>query len=187
MAAGALVAVVGPSGAGKDTLIRIAQERFAGEDRVIFPRRIVTRPTGAWEDHDSLDPEAFAAADAAGLFAMTWTAHGLHYGIPAATLALVRDGSIVVANLSRAVVGPARDRFDRVVSVYVTAPPEILAARIVARGREEALAERVARATALAPGGDYDVVIENAGPVEAAAGRLVDVVAGAMALGPAGW
>jgi len=40
---GAFVAVVGPSGAGKDTLIAHARDALAGEPQVEFVRRVITR------------------------------------------------------------------------------------------------------------------------------------------------
>ena len=52
---GALVAVVGPSGAGKDTLIAHAKAALGDEPQVDFVRRCVTRPSdGQTEDHDTL-------------------------------------------------------------------------------------------------------------------------------------
>ena len=39
--AGRLVLVVGPSGAGKDSVLRHAGERLAGASRFVFPRRVV--------------------------------------------------------------------------------------------------------------------------------------------------
>ena len=57
-----LVLVVGPSGAGKDTLIERAREALAGEARFRFVRREITRPEGAGgEDHIAVTPAAFAA------------------------------------------------------------------------------------------------------------------------------
>ena len=58
--AGGFVFVVGPSGAGKDSLIAYARGAFADNERVIFPRRVVTRPSSEFEDHDSLEETAFA-------------------------------------------------------------------------------------------------------------------------------
>ena len=53
---GVFVAVVGPSGAGKDTLIDYARAHLAGEPDYEFVRRVITRPNdGSSEDHDTLD------------------------------------------------------------------------------------------------------------------------------------
>ena len=83
---GAFVAVVGPSGAGKDTLIGYAKARLAekGRGRFHFVRRVITRAAdGSTEDHDTLSPMAFERAEADGAFALSWEAHGLCYGLPA--------------------------------------------------------------------------------------------------------
>lgn len=81
--AGRLVLVVGPSGAGKDTLMRLAQEQLRDDRRFIFVRRVITRKAdAALEDHDTMSEAAFAAAEAAGAFMLSWRAHGLGYGLP---------------------------------------------------------------------------------------------------------
>ena len=102
---GALVLVVGPSGAGKDTLISYARARLAGRDDVCFARRIVTRAADATlEDHDTLSPEAFAERAARGDFALHWRAHGLCYALPACVDEALAAGRTVVANVSRGAV-----------------------------------------------------------------------------------
>lgn len=135
--AGTFIAVVGPSGAGKDTLIARAAERLAGEPTIRFVRRVVTRvPDGASEDHDSLDEDSFQDAEARGEFCLTWRAHGLAYGLPRSAEVDVRRGLSVVANVSRRALEGAVHRFGPIQVVEVTARPELLMARIAARGRE---------------------------------------------------
>ena len=56
---GRLVLVVGPSGAGKDTLIAGAKAGLADDASVVFPRRVVTRASGNGEDHDTLTVAEF--------------------------------------------------------------------------------------------------------------------------------
>ena len=52
--------------------------------------------------------KALVAAAADGAFCLHWQAHGLRYGIPARYASQAAAGAVVVANVSRAVVGPAR-------------------------------------------------------------------------------
>ncbi|MCP8937353.1 phosphonate metabolism protein/1,5-bisphosphokinase (PRPP-forming) PhnN [Alsobacter sp. SYSU M60028] len=173
---GALVLVVGPSGAGKDTLISVARSRLSGAPRFVFARRIVTRPSSAWEEHDTLTPEAFAAAEQAGRFCLSWRAHELSYGLPARLEDDVRAGRVVVANVSRSVVGAARARFARVICVAVTAPLEILAARLAARTRGDSVGDRLARADSVALAGLADEVIENVGEPASGGAMLVEIL-----------
>jgi len=144
-----LVAVVGPSGAGKDTVLDGLRAALAAEPRFVFIRRAVTRPAAAGgEAHEALTPAEFARRD----FALQWRAHGLDYGIPDIRPALAA-GQVVLANLSRRVLAEAAARYPLAV-LEITAPPAILAARLAARGRESAadIEARLARDAPLPPG-----------------------------------
>ena len=172
---GRLVLVVGPSGAGKDTAIGLARTALRDNATIVFPRRVVTRPPSADEDHDTLSPGAFERAAHDGAFALSWEAHGLHYGVPAAIDADIRAGRTVVCNVSRAIITAARQRYRDVLVVLVTAPAEVLAARISARSRNEDVAERLARADAFEKLA-ADRVVENIGTPAQAAAALVDAI-----------
>ncbi|KAB0677384.1 phosphonate metabolism protein/1,5-bisphosphokinase (PRPP-forming) PhnN [Aureimonas leprariae] len=174
---GLLVAVVGPSGAGKDTLIRLALADIGAEAPVQLARRVITRPPdGGSEDHDSLDAAGFARAEAEGAFCLAWRAHGLAYGLPRSVEAGLAEGVVVVANLSRRSLGDAASRFARLAVVEVTAPREVLVGRIAARGRESAaeIERRLARQVEFEPppGIVSYVRIENVGAPETGAARL---------------
>jgi ribose 1,5-bisphosphokinase len=154
---GTLFAVVGPSGAGKDTLIAAGQQALAGDARYLFARRVVTRPQAAGgELHESATSAEFSRLARAGAFALSWTAHGLSYGIRQEIAPALAGGRHVVVNLSRSVVGAAREKFAPLIVIEVTAAPEILAQRLAARSRESAadLAERLARADAVTVSGE---------------------------------
>lgn len=182
---GVFVAVMGPSGSGKDTLIAHAR---AGVDpaKVLFVRRIVTRTAdSAAEEHDTMSPQDFAVAQEAGAFAVSWPAHGLSYGLPASVDSAIASGKIAVANVSRGVLPLLRRRYRHVVGVLVFAAPEVRAARIAARGREsgDAIAARLQRD----PGvdlADAEVVhIDNGGELQAAVARLISEIEAAISIG----
>jgi ribose 1,5-bisphosphokinase len=178
---GCLALVVGPSGAGKDTLLSVAARLLAGEQRIIFGRRIVTREPDGFEDHDTMSTEAYEAALARGAFALAWRAHGLSYGVPREAAERGRAGETMVYNCSRQVIEAARAQFARVRVIYVSAPPEILARRLAARGRDVDVGARLARGEAIERSRDADLVIENLGDPEAHGVALAEFLRGTLA------
>ncbi len=170
---GRLVAVVGPSGAGKDTIMDGARRHLADSPDIVFVRRVITRPAEAGgEDHRAATPGEFAAMKASAGFLLDWDAHGIRYGIPASVADEVTAGKTCVANLSRAAVADARRLLPTMV-VEITAPIPVLAERLARRGRETAadIAERLRRAGAVQA--DADLVIVNDGAPETAVEALV--------------
>ncbi len=166
MSPGILFFVVGPSGAGKDSLIEGA--RSIGEP-FVFARRVITRPAGsAGEDHDELDDATFAEVEQRGGFLVTWSAHDLRYGLRRELLDVLSEGRHVVANGSRAMIADLSMRVLRLVVVEVTAPIELLAERILARGREtpEQVRLRVTRQVEPAPVDVKTVRVVNDGTLE---------------------
>jgi len=180
---GVFVAIVGPSGAGKDTVIGYARALFTDETRLEFVRRVITRPSdAASEDHDTLADAAFVEAEADGAFAISWGAHGLRYGLPADVDWSVANGHVAVANVSRAIIPTLRERYANLAVVEITASPQVLAERLAMRGREsrgEVLA-RLARSANVALSGPGVTSIDNSGPREAAGERFAEVLRKAM-------
>lgn len=171
---GTLFLIVGPSGAGKDTLIAAARPLLG--DRYVFPRRMITREGGPGEVHEVESVASFEARERAGDFALAWRAHGLAYGVPMSIADVLRSGQHVVVNVSRTVVGEARARYAPVRVVLVTAPPDVLVARLRARGREpgETIAARVGREHEV----EADAVIINDGPLETAVAAFLAALKG---------
>ena len=170
---GTFVAVVGASGAGKDSLINFARDHLADAVRVV--RRVVTRAAdGGSEDHDSMTPEAFAAAKLRGAFALSWEAHGLSYGLPIALEDDLAAGRVVIANLSRAVLPRLLARYPNALVVEVTAEPDVIARRLSGRGREtgDDIVRRMERGARfrLPPG---TVQIDNSGQLDLAGAQFV--------------
>lgn len=164
MRPGTLFFVVGPSGAGKDTLMLGAREALEATGRYVFAKRAITRPAGSpGEDHEALSDPEFERRKMAGEFLIDWEAHGLRYGLPRSLESELAAGRHVVANGSRAVVGALAQRVARLVLVEVVAPAAVLARRITERGREDAKAvgERLARVVETPPAGVRRVEVLN--------------------------
>jgi ribose 1,5-bisphosphokinase len=167
-ARGCLVLVVGPSGAGKDTLLNAARAACAGDGGIHFVRRGVTREASAAEDHASFTETAFAEALADGAFSFWWEAHGLRYGVPVSIEADLAAGLTVVCNVSRTIVAGLRERYPQCCVVLITAPEEVRRARVAARDRAGD-GDPAKRATRAAPGVEElrpTLVIDNTGTIE---------------------
>jgi ribose 1,5-bisphosphokinase len=177
---GRLVVVVGPSGAGKDTLIACAHARLAGDPTIVFPLRIVTRVACGAEDHQTISDCDFATAAEAGAFAFWWEAHGLKYALPAGIDDDIRAGRTVVCNVSRGIVAALRRRYAGLGVVLVTAPAEVRTTRLAARGRasDGEIAGRIARTAP--PDAELlpDHVIENIADLEHGTASLMAAIAG---------
>lgn len=172
---GRLILVVGPSGAGKDTLIGLAQAARAGDEDVVFPQRVVTREASSSEKNEAVSPMLFGQMLAHGDFAFQWEAHGLRYGIPRSIVEHIKAGQAVVVNASRTIVDSARRSYANVIVVAVTAPPDVLAQRLAARARvsDGRIDDRLKRAVSSS---EPDVTINNVGPAEDHAVELLKVI-----------
>ena len=178
-----LILIVGPSGAGKDTLLNGVRSLLAEHSRIRFVRRVITRPGDMGEEaHESVSEQEFRLRESAGDFALSWHAHGLHYAIPADISLDLAKGRVVVANVSRAVVADAVSRFPAAV-IEITAPAAMLERRLIGRGREDAddVARRLSRAIELpVPVERHEVV--NDGTPEEGAHRLLAAIRAAAGL-----
>lgn len=176
---GFMIAVVGPSGAGKDSLLNLARAHYRDDPGVGFVQRVITRPAdGATEDHIPATSEDFEALERGGRFAVSWGAHGLRYGIPVETVQDIAAGRILLANGSRAALDRFGAAYPHLAVLEITARPEIIASRLAGRGREtaEQIERRIARDT-----GDWrpdcrHIRIDNSGAIDDAATRLYEAI-----------
>ncbi|MBY0383329.1 MAG: phosphonate metabolism protein/1,5-bisphosphokinase (PRPP-forming) PhnN [Xanthobacteraceae bacterium] len=173
---GRLILVVGPSGAGKDTLIGFVKAACRTDSTIVFPRRIVTREASSFEDNDCISTTDFDNAVSNGRFSLHWQAHGLQYALPGSMLSDICTGRTVVANVSRTVVARLRDLYQSVTVVLVTAPPDVRAARLVGRARtsDGNITDRLERAVDVHP----DAIIHNVGPIDQNGRDLMQIVTG---------
>ncbi len=176
---GTMIVVVGPSGAGKDSVIDFALRRLGSGEAVHLVQRAITRPTDAGgEVHECVSPEAFDARLCADGFAVAWEAHGLKYGIPRDAVERIGAGQTLIANGSRAALAQFRRVFPRLVIVQIVASADVLAQRLLARGRETEAEIRLRLARQTPDIIDKDVVvIDNSGPLETAGTQFADLVA----------
>jgi len=174
---GRLILVVGPSGAGKDTLLGLAKAACADDGDVVFPRRVITRQASASEDNEEVSAGTFEAALARDEYAMHWEAHGHRYALSRALDDEIRAGHTVVANVSRTIITAMRRTYADVTVISITAPPNVLAERLAMRSRSSdgRIEQRLSRTVdEAAP----DVTIVNTGSADFHARQLLRAIKG---------
>ena len=177
---GPLVYVMGPSGAGKDSVMGRARALLSDDAPVVFAHRYITRPAEAGgENHVALSAAEFAMRREHGLFAFHWQAHGNHYGIGREIYAWRNAGLTVVVSGSREHFQKLGGLDDDTHPVLITASPERLSERLTARGREDATAaaQRIGRSEAYDVNDPRLVTIVNDGALETAAQAFVSLLA----------
>jgi ribose 1,5-bisphosphokinase len=177
MSEGRLYYVMGPSGAGKDSVLGWVRAHGISHN-VLCAHRYITRPADAGgENHVALSEAEFTSRAGRGLFALTWQAHGLHYGIGREIEHWLERGIRVLVNGSRDAYPQACARFPALQAVLITASNETIARRLALRGRETAedIAARLARGDAYrAPAGA--MVIRNDGDLAEAGTTLLGAI-----------
>jgi ribose 1,5-bisphosphokinase len=175
---GKLYYVIGPSGAGKDTLIDAI--RTDHPEDIIVAHRYLTRPFGAGgENHVAVSEQEYLSRQQKGLFAMSWQAHGLCYGVGLEVKAWLDKGFSVLLNGSRAELSQAQQCFGSdLVPIVVNVELDVLRARLQNRGREsrEEIERRLQRASEFALSkqeGFYP--IDNSGDVQSSAKQFRDI------------
>lgn len=163
---GRMIAVVGPSGVGKDSVMAGIMDALPDLHLV---KRTITRPAGlGGEDYEAVSDATFQAMVTTGGFCVHWGAHGLFYGIPAEVEVATASGQDCLANFSRGALRQAAVVFPRLVVLNLTATPQTLARRLSARGREapDQIAARLSKAVKPLPGGLSLVTVSNDGPLD---------------------
>lgn len=173
---GRLFIVVGPSGAGKDTLI--AGAKVLRPD-LHWARRVITRAEVAGgEPFEGVSLAEFNMRCDDGEFALHWQAHGLSYGVPFSEISPRDTGRDVLINGSRGAMTAALAAFPDMIVLRISAPSHILAERLAARGREskENILARLARASYELDAGIPVIDIANDASPEVGIERLLSAL-----------
>jgi ribose 1,5-bisphosphokinase len=147
-----LIYVVGPSGAGKDSLLNWLRAQLPAQLPVTWVRRTINRPcVPDGEMHESVATSEFNRLLDAHEFAMHWAANEHLYGIRNAELARLTQQQWVFVNGSRAHLPQAAQRYPELTVLHITADIDILRQRLMGRGREshEAIENRLSRTLTL--------------------------------------
>jgi ribose 1,5-bisphosphokinase len=172
-----LVYVMGPSGAGKDTLLAYARAHV-DPSRILFAHRYITRSmTATGENHIALSRAEFDARRDAGLFGLSWESHGNAYGVGAEIDLWREHNFVVVVSGARAAWPAAQDRYTNILGVLIDAPADLRAGRLAARGREDEAAIRARMAREIPMALDANIHrLDNSGSVEAAGDALTHLL-----------
>lgn len=131
--------IMGPSGAGKDSVIKEVSEHFG--DEISRPLRYITRKIAAndAEHHNVLTPQTFEEFSEKSCFSLYWKANGFHYGYDKQWLADLDEGKIVLLNGSRSYWDEAKIKYgEKLCPIYFNISLEQQANRLQGRGRESA-------------------------------------------------
>lgn len=170
--------VVGPSGAGKDSLMDGARQRLS-KASFLFAKRVITKPPGMiGEEYTSCDPTLFQQRKVHGDFLITWQAHGYEYGLERNLLTQQAKGKHIVANGSRSVVSDIKLVVSNLVVVHVTASFDRLADRLAQRGRETEpeIRRRLARVAIELPHDVEVITIQNDDSLDTGIDRFTDAL-----------
>lgn len=183
MQPGTLIYLMGPPGAGKDTLIDAARPVLAQRGIEVVQRVITRSAESVGECALGVDEAGFERLRAQGAFALYWQANGLHYGIPASIDACLAARTGVLVNGSRGALPQALGRYPGLLPILLTVNAAVLRERLLRRGREDnaQIEQRLRR---------HEQLNEEAGQWAAGAGiqrldnsgRLEDSVAGLLLL-----
>ena len=174
-----LIYVVGPSGAGKDTLLLWLKSRVRSSSLLHWARRTIDRVPSTEitaEQHESVDSLRFEKLLEEGAFAMHWQANSQRYGIRFQEIAPLYQFKWVIVNGSRGYLPRVAADYPGVTILHITADQELLRKRLIERGREsnQLIEERLRREVPIiTPPQSNLIEIINNGSIDSVGGLLL--------------
>jgi len=172
--------IMGSSGSGKDTLLKMVRERMDHLPCLVAHRYITRKPELEGENHIWVPETEFEKRVKMGAFAMHWEANGERYGIGKEIDQWLALGINVLVNGSREYLREAQGLYGvRLVPVLLQVAPEKLKQRLEKRGRESLseIEARMARDRLISQQFPADVIrIDNNDQPELAVDELLPLI-----------
>lgn len=174
---GFLILVIGNSGSGKDSIVKGAVEKYSRDKPSIhLVQRHITRPSSETENNISITPSEFRKMEKEDQFALTWKIYGLFYGVSIEIDEWLKNGDLVLVNVSRTIVKNARKIYKNVKVVFIQVPLEVSVERLKRRARENQkhLEERIERARKNQTFPNSDFIVDNSGRLDNAINQFLE-------------
>ncbi len=123
-----IILIVGPSGVGKDTLLRNIKNKMEAN----FVNRYITREPDENETNYFIQKEAFEILEKNNFFISTWSAHNNLYGIAKNS---IFEGLNIIS-ISRAKIKDFEKQYQKVYTINITLNKNDLKQRLEKRARE---------------------------------------------------
>ncbi|WP_157678643.1 ribose 1,5-bisphosphokinase [Oleiphilus messinensis] len=181
MARAKLFYMMGPSGSGKDSILKACREHAELRDDCFVAHRYITRkPEVMGENHIWLSSREFQWRVLREAFAMYWQANGYYYGIGAEIDHWMGKGINVIVNGSRDFLEKAQSLYpNQLVPIYLSVSQSRLRERLLKRGRESSaeIEARLRRAEWLEKSLTSDVnVIDNNRTLDDSVDQFLQIV-----------
>lgn len=176
---GKLFYIIGPSGAGKDTLIQYVRTHLSQTTPMCIAHRYITRDyKSEGENHIELSEEEFNLRATNGLFTFHWEGHSTMYGIGKEIEIWMNSGIHVMMNGSRAYLNQAREKIPDLIPIYISVSKQTLMNRLITRGREskDEIEQRLNRGQQFVPQAPNLIILQNDGPIEECGQALIKAV-----------
>lgn len=172
-----IILLVGPSGSGKDTLLRSAKKHFGINGNLGFVRRYITRPPDLDEDNYYIDTEGFLTLRDSRFFISSWQAHNNFYGISHHSMTGQNGHTTLLCSISRSAIVDFETRFKKTTTIHITASEDILRHRLQKRDREDRqdIEKRLGRANQMVVAKDL-IRFDNSADKEQSVSNFISIL-----------